>query len=201
MRTNPNPPSITPVLSLVGTVGLGAAMEQGRVFFEYVPSNLVDVVRKTLQQVAGIGTSEYDTPCNQCLDDAIVNSQRIGAGLLGYVEPENLLFVFSESAKALMQLPLEAPLANTTDGEAPCTISTSNHQQADAQQKCNANSLAIVLCQISDAQPLSDLIGRKDDQSERYSECYQVTWCELEKLQQWLKYVSHSASVGQGGAQ
>ena len=189
-----------PSVTLVRSVDVGGAIEQGRVFVEYVPGNLVDLLCKAIRHAAGVGASEDDVAADQSLDDAIVNAQRVGARLLAYVVPQNLLFIFGESGQALLQLPLETVSGNALTDLALSPSQYADKQQAQTKQEPDADSRAIVLCQVGNAQALRHLVGRKDDDAEHQAQCYQVAWSELQKLKQWLDDVAHQQSVCQGGA-
>ena len=68
---------------------------------EIIPSQLIDVVAKPLDQIALTGRAIDNSFAYQSINDAIVHAERIGFALLGNVIPENLFFFFSESVQGL----------------------------------------------------------------------------------------------------
>jgi hypothetical protein len=189
-----------PVVTLVRAVNVGAAIGQGRIFVEHVPGNLADVVGKTFNQVASAGAPEDDAAAHQSLYNAVSHAQRVGTRLLDKLVAQNLFFIFSESAQALIYLPFESAPGNRFFYAGPSPADGANKQQAEAQQKRYADGLAVVLCHASNTEPLRHLIGGKDDKAKHQPQCYEVAWGELEKLQQWLEHIGHGLTAQQGGA-
>lgn len=188
--------ALPPTVSLVSSVRVGIPGQQARVFIEYIPSNVIDVVRKSLDHTAHGRSLVNDALTCQSLDDAIVEAQAVGTRLLGYVEPQNLLFVFSESAQALAYLPLELPIGDHhTNAMQPPLADAGNQQGAD-RQKADANACAVVFCYVSNANSLKPLSGCEQEAGEHQANCYQVSWCELEHLKNVLHdFNGHAQSV------
>lgn len=183
--------------TLVSSPCVGSAVEQGFVFIEHIPRNAVDVECESTDQAAYGGRPENDAVIGQRLHDAIIEAQLVGARLVRYVEPQNLLFVFSESLQSLKQITLELPLFENTTTRDIDGLDNPNTQERPAQQQANPNNRAIVLCHILDAQCLQQLTGGKKQEGQNSANCYDISWSELQRLKDLFeKFSGHKASVG-----
>lgn len=182
------------VLPLVGAIRVGCSMEQFRLFVECLPSNLIDVERKSLNKTAHLSGSENYTAGGQTLHNTIRQAQDICARFQGDVVPQNLFFIFGECAQTLVKLALELPAVQKFSGFDLGPVGCVDSQQSAAQQEPNANAWAVVLCHIDDAQPLRQICGRKQDKAQHQSNCYQVTGAELDGLKKLLdEVIDHGA--------
>lgn len=194
--------STLPVITLVRSIKIGLPVEQRRYFVECIPSNLMDVVSESLNQTADVGYPADDACTGQTLHHAIICAQGIGSRLVAHVEPQNLLFVFGQSAKALAHLALESPLAHHGLDERKTGLGETDAQQCHTGQECESKPLAIVLCHVSNTELLREIAGREQQEGQDHGNCYQVAWSELKKLKSVLEQVgNHCGMVAvQGGA-
>ena len=186
------------VVSLVRSISIGSPNQQNRFLVEYIPSNVVDVVLKSLNHVAQFGREHDDVLRCQSLDNAIIEAQAIGSRLLDDVKPQNLFFVFSESSQALAYMPLELPAAMHFTQGLQNRVSYTYKQQSTASQKQDSDSRAVVFCYVTDANLLRQFCGSEQQESHNERDCYQVAWCDLERIKRMLEEVSgHEPSVEQ----
>ena len=186
-----NPSKVT---LLVGPVSIGGPGQQVRIFVECVPSNLIDVVRETVHHIAHISGPKNHSTTSQSLNRSIVDAQMIRARLKMHVVPQNLLFIFGECAQTLVKSALELPIADRYVDRGLNPLCRADDEQGAAQQKPDANAWAVVFCHINDAQPLRDICGGPQDNTQDQRDCYQVTGAELDGLKKLLdEVIDHGA--------
>ena len=189
--------ALPPVVTLVRSVCIGGAVQDSRLFVEYIPSNLAHVVRESLDGITHVGSPPNDALISQPLNNAIVDAQLVGARLMDYVEPQNLLFVFSESAHALAYMPLELPTAYRAAEQLERPATDTNTQQRNDTNKPDANARAVVFCYVSDADYFQQVCRGEQEASQHKANCYQVAWSELEHIKRsFQNFSGHSQSVG-----
>jgi hypothetical protein len=186
--------------TIIGAIGVCAALKQRRVFVECIPSGIAHVVWAG-EHLPYVGNPADDAYECETLYDTIVRAQAIGARLMGYVEPQNLLFIFSETTQALVDFPLyigpDAEVLRLADQP----TSHLREQQAYTKDQRHAKDRAVVHCQVIDAKRLEQLDWRKQYKSRNEGQCFEVTWGELEYLKRLLEKVKgHTEIVSQGGA-
>lgn len=191
----------SPVVTLVGSISIGLADKQARIFIEHVPGDFIDVEGKSLQQATHVAGPEDHTAPDKTLYDAILIAQRVGARLLRNVVPENLFFIFGESTQALGKIALELPLVKGSTNLFGHPLAGINQQQRQTEQKAEANDLAIVFCKVRNAKLLRPLIRGEERDAKHEAECYQVAWSELESLKEMFgKFSEHREMVAEGCA-
>jgi hypothetical protein len=190
------------IVTLIRSIKVGRPIEQGLFFVEYIPGEFADVVRKAIDTVAVVRHPDYDACAGQSLYDAIISAQTVGSRLIADVKPQNLLFIFGESAKALVYLPIESPLPHPFPWDGIDELAYGDQQQSGAGQEGDAEPMAVVFCHVRDAEPLSRLCRREEQETQNQTDCYQIFGSELERVQRVLDEVrGHAAIVQQGGAQ
>lgn len=184
----------------VGAGQFGFAPQQHRVFVQFVPSLLADVVRKTFHHISEPTGTVYDASGDQALHNTIVNAQGVAARTVGHVKTKNLLFVFSECEQtlgyALFELSPGAQLVQLGPEHSP----TVNSQQHNGTQPNQRDDRAVFLCHCSQVEKLKHTGIGKEQQASNGSQCYHVTGLELERIKQQLDVVrQHATTVAQQG--
>lgn len=210
--TQPDATSVTPaqrepldrsvpvIGSSVSTHEVGVAIEQQRVFVQFVPSHLADVVGKPLHHITEATGTVNDAGGHQALYNAIVNAQGVAARTVSHVEAKNLLFVFSECAQtlgyALFELPPGAQLVQLGPQHAPDV----NDQQGNGTQPNQCDDRAVLLCQCGQIEELKRTGIGKQQEASNGGQCYHVTGLELERIKRQFDEVGqHATTVAQQG--
>jgi hypothetical protein len=177
--------------TLIRSIGVRRPIQKVNVFVEIIPREIVDVVSKPFKYIPHTCRPINDTSGYKSLNDAIVNAQNVGLGLLGKVKPENHLFIFGETVQSL-----QAGLRKVCDRLLVSYPADDCYGPIYDEQDARANEgygepCAVVLCKILDAEPLRQLVGRKQKKCRDYAERYEITWSELQALQKSLSVVAH----------
>ena len=85
-------------------MGVCVTSEQLRITVDVIPCEIAEIMRKPLKDVPDVRRAIDNSIGYKTLNDAIINSEDIRAGILREVKPENLLFVFSHVLKALREV-------------------------------------------------------------------------------------------------
>jgi hypothetical protein len=174
---------ISPIpLPLVCSVGICCTFEHPRVFVEIIPRQLIDVVTKTFEQVSVTGRPINDAFGCESIHDAIICAKGVGLALLGQVIPENLFFFFGETVKALDQAFFEFNAAHKIPYNSGNFYAPIYSDEGERSYESNAEPLAIILCKLIDTEGLGSLLGYKEKSSTKYTDCYQISWSELQRL-------------------
>ena len=176
-----------PAIPLVSSREVRSAIKKRLVFVEILPREISDVVSKPFEYVS-MGRCEVDDPIGyQSIDDAIISAKHVGLCLMSKVEAKNLFFVFGETVHSLQCAFVEfcgmrSIPYNVADIYAPI-----DGEETDDGNQRNADPVAIVLCKVSDAKPISDYVrgGENDDTED--CDRYQVSWSELQGFDDILK--------------
>lgn len=172
------------------------SVQQHWCFIEYIPSSLGDVMREV--EVPGSAGSGGQNPgLAQTIDDTVVQAKILGARLLAYVEPQNLLFFFGETAQALGHAQITIPLGAVCTHLCDHPVTGLDRNNGATGKKPHADDCAIVFCQVSNTKALEKCRVAKKQNSKQHGDCYQVAWGELEGLKHMLQnFGGHSQSVG-----
>lgn len=176
-----------PAVSLVGSVVIGRPVQEFRVFVEVIPSDIADIVCKPLKHVSHTRSAINDSVGYESIDDAIINSERIGLALRGVVKAENLFFVFGESVQFLRDalfrfLESRSIPYNSADLYAPV-----NSKESDRCEERETNPLAVVLCQVSNAESIGKAVRCEQHQAGKDADSCQISWSELQSVKEVLK--------------
>lgn len=189
------------ILPLVGAVKVSSPLKQGLIFIEHIPGFIGDVEGKTVQHTPHIGCAVNHAIGGKTLDNAIIKAELVGARLLPYVVPQNLLFIFSESGEALSDMRLELTALEDVTQRAVDPLDPPNQEQRTKQQQDKPENRAVVLCEVTDANRLKPLCRTKKKEHQDQADCYEVLWCELKGLKQLLDDVCrHGESLRVVGA-
>jgi hypothetical protein len=166
--------------------------DRGVVFLQILPRELRDVVCKPLQYVSLDVSLANDSAGFESMHDAISHSEIIGASLLCYVKPENLLFFFSERVQSL-QASFFRFCRKANIPTDPVDLYGPVYQENDRRrEERNGEPLAIVLCKFRNAEILKELRIREQQDATDCCDCKKITWGELQELKQKLDGISHS---------
>jgi len=160
--------------------------EQGFVSIEVIPREITNVIVNTQPQ-ANLGAQIDDTCGYETLRDAVSDAERIGFRLLGYIEPENLLFAFSESVKVLQRFLFRFLIKNRVPYSPDNLFAPISQRQRDAYEKTHPKQRAIVLCKVRHAEVFQNPIWGKQKKSSNSGNCYEISWSEVQKLQEHPK--------------
>lgn len=195
-RLKGNDANLPVLLSFIGAISVGAAVEKNMVFVEMLPSQFRDVVGKAINNASHIGRLVNDACGYQTLHDAVVDAQRIGARLLSYVEPQNLLFIFAQSGEALINTALELSPPPFTAGCAPQGNADRHRQRSDPKKREQPKNWAVVLCKLMHTNDLQILLRNKDQCGSNDSDRCGIAWGELDGIERSSKEFSkHRQSV------
>ena len=180
---------------LVRSIGIRRPIQKVNVFVEIIPSEIADVVSKSIKDVSHACRLINDSGGYKSLNDAVVNAQNVGLSLLGKVKPENHLFIFGETVQSLQTgLRKMCDRLLVTYPADDCYGPIYSEQDA-RDNKCDGEPCAVVLCKILDAEPLRQLFRRKQKQGGDYTKRYEITWSELQTLQKSLSVVAHGDAM------
>lgn len=170
----------------VSPVGVRRPDQEGFVSIEIIPREVANIVVHTEAQAdsrAGI-----DDACGyETLDDAIRDAEAIGFRLLGYVEPENLLFTFSECTEVLRRFLYRFLIKNRVPYSPDDLFAPISKAQCDAYNKRHAKPRALILCKVRDAKVFQSPIWAEQKKGGECGDCYEVSWGEIQKLQEHIK--------------
>lgn len=171
----------------VGPVKVGAAFEEVLVLLEILPNDIRHEVEASIYDASKSG-SVYD-PCGyERLCDAVVEAEPIGSRILRYVEPENLLFVFSESVEALRDALRNFPLPQSVLNAGHDRCAYAREEQRKGGNEKNPENRAIVLCKLRKAEGIAEFFTAKKKESGDKADRYEVSWGELQKLKDEIKH-------------
>lgn len=178
------------VWSFIRAIGVGCPKEQFMVFIEIIPSEIRDVVSKSLHQGAE-GRRPADNACGfKSLNDAIIVAQNIGFRLLGNVKAENLLFVFGQTVQSLQSALREFADQHFISYPATDCYAPVRGEERACDDKRQGDPLAVVLCKLVNAESLEPFAGTKQKKGSNDTERYEVTWGQLQSLQQRLGIIT-----------
>lgn len=184
-------------LSLVSSVGPGGTEQHGMIFVEHLPYGIVDVVRESFEEIAHIRGPEDDAVGYESLHDAVVDAKHVGARLLCHVEAKDLLFIFSQTREAFAQIPLAPPLEVEMRGETDQRLNRADSNAGRAKDQSQPEKRAVVFCKLRYAKDLEVLLRQKQHQPGGHADRCQVTWRELNCLNESSEdFSNHPASVG-----
>jgi hypothetical protein len=183
------------VIALVRAIVRRGSGKQVLVFLEIIPSKIRDIVSKPLNDIPHIRSREYDASGYKSIYDAVINAQHVGSRVVLYVKPENLLFCFGESVESLQasvrrfcrrlgvfysRIDFYAPIYNEKNAR---------------KHKSYGEPWAIIVCKVININHFQPFIRDKKKKTCGNCECYEITWSELQNLQNRLSVVSsHSDS-------
>ena len=156
---------------------------------EIIPSELRNIERKPIYNITHRRSTIDNMFGYETLHDAILVSQDIGASFLSDVVPQNLLFIFSQCMKPLLDLRLDAfkhpPFLDFID-----EYEKNAREEKDYRgEKENTNNFAIVLCKLKYSNQFEKLLRYKEKRSSDTDERCCVSWSELEKFKKIFRPV------------
>lgn len=185
------------IATLVSSISVGSPIQKGRVFIEHIPGRITHVVGKPINQTPDSSRPVNDSCAYKTLNDAIVDAQHIGSRLVNFVEPQNLLFIFSQSKKAMLQISLTISEPEDFTNLIENDLKKADQQENDASQQPSPYDSAIVFCHVSETETLQQLSGAKQHEGQDKTHCYQVLWSEFQNLKDAIQNFSgHLPSVG-----
>lgn len=111
---------------------------------DVIPRELRDIVGKPFNDVSCGGSAKNYSLGYKTLDDAIINAEHVGLCSLRHVEPENLLFIFGETAEALNYAPIVLPTPPPASNALTEPDNTRHRQKYHRSDECQTKSRAIV---------------------------------------------------------
>ena len=153
---------------------------------EIIPSEVANVMREPLKDIAERCGLINDAVGFESLHDAVFNAEHIGASIVGDVEPENLLFIFGQTIQSLGYAPIDAPMPPPFINERNYVGEQRDNKERNGNNKGKPKNRAIVLCKLRYANTLKELGTWKEKGGRHYPERYEITWSELQKLKECL---------------
>lgn len=127
----------------------------------------------------------------QSIHDAIVESQHIGLCFLGHVKPQNLFFFFGETVKSLQHALMRFASERSIPYGIQDFFAPIYSEQSYRHDQCDAEPLAVFLCKVMNTQEIRDFLREQQQAAADDSNCYQLSWPELERLERVL-HAKHS---------
>ena len=180
------PVSICPVVP-VGPEFEGRALENIGMFVDILPRGFADVVGKASKLGANAVIGGVENSCGyEAASDAILELEDIGSRLMEHVKTEDLLFVLSESAEALVDF-LSKPfeLASARDGF-PAFCRYIDDKKDCGEQEYKSVPRAIVVCKFKKAETVQELFWGEEKNSSGNAQRHEVTWGEFQKIKKRL---------------
>jgi hypothetical protein len=118
----------------------------------------------------------------QSLHYAITKAERTGAGILRYVEPQNLLFFFGQTIQALFSAPMDLNLGPQFLGERKQIINKHYNDNCCGNDKDKSNNRAFIFCKFIDTDFTEKFFTEKKHRCRNNAEYYEVTWSELKEI-------------------
>ena len=177
--------------SLVGSVGVGSAVEGIRVYVEVIPREITDIVREPFMHIAEGRRPENDAIGYESLDDAIFNAEHVGACLLGEVIPQNLLLVFGQTLKSLDDALVEFPLPPEALEQIHAPAPYRNQEEHQRRKEKNPKNCAVILCKLKNPENILELLAAEKDQPGYKTNRYEIAWSELQELKKRLEEIGH----------
>lgn len=186
------------VSPVIRPIDVGFAVEQCKLFVEVLPRDITDVMGKLTGPSSKRGGPKNDACGYQTLNDAIADAQDVAARLLRYVEPQNLLFLFSESLQALDYASIELPLPPLTP-DVGCPGASNGHTQQNAgHDERHPQNRAVILCKLVNADLMQQLRVGIQEHATHDADHQEVTWPQLQAVKQRLDDLrAHSSPLSQ----
>ena len=158
------------------------ANEKIGMFVEMLPNEVRNVVSKSFIEIAELRRAIDDVSGYESLNDAVIDLEHVGAGVLRYVKPENLLLIFCEGPQSLRD-GLSHPI-RMTKGKRPYTnpFESGNHDDAAGNEECAADPRAIVLCYFRKPEALNGLRWGEKHNASSNSNYREITWRKFKEL-------------------
>ena len=184
--------TILPIRSFICPICVRASFEQMRISVEIIPSEVANIMCKPVKHISKASGTINDSLGYETLNDAIINAESVGACLVGKVEPENLLFVFSQTIQSLGHFPIILPLSPPVSYERKCVCENRHKEKGHCDDEYKSNNRSIILCKLKDTQLLKCFFAGKEQKGGNTSECYEISWSELQELKERLcKFGKH----------
>ena len=150
-------------------------------YVEIIPREVADVMREPLMASEKCGLIN-DSFGFESLHDAILNAEHIGSRVLGYVEPENLFFIFCQTVQSLGHATIKCPPTPPLFDERDCIGGHRDGKKRNGDDKGKPKHRAVVLCKLRDADTLKELAIWKKEDCRYYAERYEIAWREVQEL-------------------
>lgn len=153
---------------------------------EVIPREVADVMREPLKHISERGGLVNDSIGYETLHDAIIVAENVGASLLRYVEPENLLFIFGQTIQSIAYAPIEAPLTPPALDDGDSLDSNGNGEQGTGNNQSKPKHRAVALCELKHSDELEKILAGKQKSGSHDTQRYEVAWSELQELKKGL---------------
>lgn len=186
-----------PATFVSSVCGCRANQEIG-MLVEILPNEIRNVVSKPFVEITELCRAIDDVSGYESLNDAVIDLEHVGASVLRYVKPENLLLIFCEGPQSLRD-GLSHPI-RMTKGKRPYTdpFECRNDDNTTGNEECAADPRAIVLCYFRKPEAPNGLRWGEKDHASSNGNYREITWREFEKLRDGgydaLAHVGDSAS-------
>ena len=172
--------------NLVAAINVRRSRKQVWVLVEIIPREITDIVSKSIHRAPKSRREVYDFYGCKSIDDAIINAEKIGSRLIENVKTENLLFCFGETVQSLQSGLREFCDRLSVPYPAEHCYGPIYTEQDTCGNEGYGEPHAIVLCKIVNSEPFEQFVRQKKKQGGDDSKRYEITWSELQKIQQHL---------------
>lgn len=175
--------------------------EQGLVCIEIIPHDLIDVVSHSIRITSTINHPLDDSTGFETYDDTIIGSKGVGLSLLANVKPENLLFLFSERIQFLKNGFFSYCLANDIPYNPHDFYGADGCQDGACGKQDDSEPRAVVLCKINNSDIGKEIFGGEQKYRAEDHDCYQVSWGQLNEIDNLRRKKVHSLSLSERSSQ
>ena len=156
------------------------------IFIEIIPRGIADVVRESIKHIAVGGTPVNDAIGYKSIDNAIVYSEVVAFGLLRYVKPENLFFIFGEGEQFILDI-LSRPLYVKPSTNGVPGIDDEVYYDYDPRDnKDTAENRAVVICKVKETKLLQECGFREEKNRSRKAKSYKITYSQFQGVKKYL---------------
>ncbi len=156
------------------------------IFIEIIPSGIADIVRESIKHIAVRGRPVDDAVGYKAIDNAIIDSEVIASGLLGYVKPENLFFIFGEGEQFILDI-LSRPLyvKPPTNG-VPCIDDEVYYDYDPGDNKYAAKNRAVVICKVEKTKLFQECGFYEEKNRGSEAKSYKITYSQFQGVKKYL---------------
>src|SRR5882724_1311088 len=166
-----------------------------RMFVETIPSIVANVMREPFKNITKRCGLINDASGYESLYNAILNTKHICARILRDIEPENLLFIFGQTIQSIGYAPIGLPFPPPTFNEGKRISENGDYEQYNCNNEDKPKNRAVILCKLKYTDELEKfLIGKKQEGSYD-TKRYEITWSELQKLEERLGHFGDHIGV------
>lgn len=168
-----------------------ASTQQNKIRFvyEFLPGPFRDAMRE-IGVVPGHDRRLHDAIGYQTLNDGVRQALATGTLMTKQVAPENLLFVFSESAQTLKAALSELVNQHALLNPVPYALQVEDGRRQKGQHEFRA----VVLCKLRKSAPFQHALGSVEQDPGYHGQSFRATWEQVRELAQRFE-PGHAANV------